>query len=287
MMKSKVSPAMPIATNTNLASSSAQRHFASAANGVQRSFERLSSGYRINNAADDAAGLAVSETLGAQIRAFSVAERNTSNAVSMSQTAESGLGQLGDILVRMRDLSVQAANGDLSSAARGNIDTEFQLLKAEIDRLSQSTKFNGKDMLAGTATTFDFQVGIGSTSSDIISVSFGGISLSNFGLSGTNVAGSDGAAAIAAIDQVDVAFATVNARRAAFGATQNRLGVSQTSTASIRTNLMASNSLIRDLDVAEESARLARGQLLMQAGVSVMAQANRQPEMALSLLGGR
>lgn len=278
---------MPLAINTNLAAFDAQRHFGSAVSMVQRSFQRLSSGYRINSAADDAAGLAVSENLSAQIRAFGVAERNTGTAGSMSQTAESGLGQIGDILIRMREIGVQAANGDLTSTSRSHLDTEFQFLKEEIERLAQATQFNGKDILGGLETTFDFQVGIGSTSSDVISVSFGGISLSNFGLSMANVAGTDRMAATGAIDQIDLAFASLNARRAAFGAAQNRLTVSATNTGAVRTNLSATNSRIRDLDFADESAQLARGQLLMQAGTSILAQANTQPQLALSLLSGR
>jgi flagellin len=277
---------MPQPINTNIATYEAQRHFAVATAGVQRNFERLSSGFRINSAADDAAGLAVSENLASQIRAYSVAERNIGNAVSMSQTAESGLSQIGDILIRMREIGVQAANGDLTSNARSDLDTEFQLLKAEIDRLAQATKFNGKDMLAGTQTTFDFQVGIGSTSSDIISVMFGGVSLSNFGISASTVAGTDRTAALSSLDQLDIAIELVSSRRASLGSAQNRLTVSQSNSQTVRTNLSASTSRIRDLDVAEETAQLARNQVLMQAGTSVLAQANTLPRMALSLLGG-
>jgi flagellin len=278
---------MPLAVHTNIASIDAQRHFSTAVGIVNRSFERLSSGYRLNSAADDAAGLAVSENLSAQIRAFAVSERNTTTAVSMTQTAETGLGQIGDILIRMREISVEAANGGIGEETRLHLDTEFQLLKAEIERLSQTTKFNGKEMLSGTETTYDFQVGIGSATSDTISVVFGGISLSSFGLSATSVAGSSQSPAVTAMDQLDAAFALVNARRAAFGAAQNRLDVSRTNTVSVRTNLTAANSKIRDLDVAEETAQLARGQVLMQAGASILSQANQQAQMALSLLGGR
>lgn len=277
---------MPSAIQIHTSSLEARRHLGAAEKLVNRSYERLSSGYRINSAADDAAGLSVSETLSAQIRAYQVAERNARNAIGMSQTAESSLGQIGDILIRMRELSVQAANGEVSGADRSIIDDEFQLLKEEVDRLALSTKFNGRDLLGGTAVTYDFQVGIGGTSADIISVQFGGISVSSIGLSAASVAGTDRSAAAQALALVDLAIANINAQRAALGVAQNRISVSESNAQSIRTQLAASNSLIRDADIAAETSNLARGQVLMQAGTSILAQANLQPKMALSLLGG-
>jgi flagellin len=277
---------MPLVINTNVSSLEAQRNINATQGRLQKSFQRLSSGYRINNASDDAAGLAVSESMVAQLRSYSVAERNTNNAISMAQTAESGLGQISGILIRMRELSVQAANGDLTSTDRGYLDTEFQALKDEIERLSQATKFNGKDMLAGSTTTIDFQVGIGTTTFDTIAVAFGGVSLTGLSLTGTNLAGSSAGAAKSAIDSVDSAFASINTLRARFGAAQNRLEVSVANTQTIRTNLSAANSRIRDVDVAEETSQLARSQVLFQAGTSVLSQANQQPQVALQLLGG-
>jgi flagellin len=277
---------MPLAIHANLTALDTRRHLASAESSVQTSYERLSSGFRINSAADDAAGLSVSETLSAQVRAIVVAERNTRNAIGMTQTADSSMGQLGDLLIRMRELAVQAANGEVSSGDRSILDDEYQLLKLELDRLAQSTKFNGKDLLGGTPTSFDFQVGIGSTSSDVITVVFGGVSISNLGLSASTLAGADRLAAFKAIDEVDQALTLLNSQRAAIGAAQNRLGVSEANSAVVRTNLTASTSLIRDADIAEESSRMARGQVLMQAGTSILAQANTQGRLALSLLGG-
>ncbi|MBM4357686.1 MAG: flagellin FliC [Deltaproteobacteria bacterium] len=277
---------MPLAIQANLTSLEARRHLATAGQSVETSYARLSSGFRINSAADDAAGLSVSETLSAQVRAIVVAERNARNAIGMTQTADSSLGQLSDLLIRMRELAVQAANGEVSSGDRSILDDEFQLLKLELDRLAQSTRFNGKDLLGGTPTAFDFQVGTGNTSSDVITVVFGGVSVSNFGLSASSLAGADRLAAFQAIGEVDAAIAALNAQRAAIGSAQNRLGVSEANSAVVRTNLTASTSLIRDVDIAEESSRMARGQVLMQAGTSILAQANMQGKLALSLLGG-
>lgn len=278
---------MPLAIQASVASLDVRRHLASAEGEVQTSYQRLSSGFRINSAADDAAGLSVSESLSAQVRAIVAAERNARNAIGMTQTADSSIGQLNDILIRMRELAMQAANGELNGNDRSILDDEFQTLKLELERLANTTIFNGKDLLAGTATTFEFQVGIGSTSSDVISVVFGGVSISNLGLSTSSLAGTTGSAAFTALDEVDAAMSLVNAQRAAFGAAQNRLSVAESNSTVARTNLTASTSLIRDTDIAAETSRMARGQVLMQAGTSVLAQANMQARLALSLLGGR
>ncbi len=275
---------MPLVINTNIASLEAQKNLANSQGVLQKSFQRLSSGYRINSASDDAAGLGVSESLKARIRSFSVAERNTTNALNMSRTAESGLGEVSGIVIRMRELAVQSANGDLSSTDRGYIDTEFGLMKEEIDRLANSTKFNSIDLLGGVATTIAFQVGISTTSSDTISVSFGAISASNLGLSGITVAGSTATNSTAAITALDSALTQVSTNRARFGAAANRLSIAVTSSQTIRTNLEAANSSIRDVDVAEETSLLSRSQVLLQAGTSVLSQANQAPQLALSLL---
>ncbi len=277
---------MALYINTNVASLESQKNLATSQKRLQQSFERLSSGFRINSAADDAAGMAVSESMRSQIRSYHVAERNANNAISMTQTAEGGLNQISGILIRMRELAVQSANGDLTSTDRGYIDTEFQLLKEEIIRLAETTEFNGKELLAGTATNFDFQVGINTSSFDTISVSFGGVDLTVLGIAASSLAGADATASVASIDSVDAAFTTINTQRSNFGAAQNRVEVSVANTQSIRTNLSAANSRIRDVDVAEETSQLARSQVLLQAGTSILAQANQQPTIALSLLNG-
>lgn len=275
---------MPLVINTNTASLEAQKSLQKSQQSLQKSFQRLSSGFRINNASDDAAGLGVSENLKARIRSFSVAERNTTNGLNMARTAESGLGEVSGIVIRMRELAVQSANGDLSSTDRSYIDTEFQAMKSEIDRLANSTNFNGIDLLGGTAASINFQVGIGTSSNDSIAVSFGGVSSSGLGLNSIAVGGSTSTNATAAITALDTALTTVSTSRASFGAASNRLSIAVSTSQTIRTNLEAANSSIRDVDVAEETSLLARSQVLLQAGTSVLAQANGAPQLALSLL---
>lgn len=275
---------MSLIVNTNVASLRAQNALEISQSTVQKSFLRLSSGFRINSAADDAAGLGISESLRAKIRGYSVAERNTNNAISMANVAEGGLAQVSSIVIRMRELAVQSANGDLTSTDRGYLDTEFQLLKDEIDRLSNSTEFNGSSLLGGTATSIAFQVGIGTTSNDVINLTFGGVTVSDLGLSGISVGGSNAVSAVAAINAMDAALGSVSTVRARFGAATNRLQISVSNTQVIRTNLAAANSAIRDVDVAEETSQLARSQVLLQAGASVLSQANQAPQLALQLI---
>jgi len=275
---------MALVINTNVASLNAQKTLNRSQAALGVSFQRLSSGFRINSASDDAAGLGVSESLKARIRSFTVAERNTNNAIGMTRTAEGGLSEVSGIVLRMRELAVQSANGDLTSTDRSYIDTEFQQMKDEIDRVANSTMFNGVDLLAGTAASINFQVGIGTTSNDTISVGFGGVSVSNLGLGSISVGGSTSTNATAAIDAVDAALTSVSTSRATFGAVQNRLAIAVTNSQTIRTNLEAANSAIRDVDVAEETSVLARTQVLLQAGTSVLSQANQAPQLALSLL---
>jgi len=179
---------------------------------------------------------------------------------------------------------VQAANGDLTATDRGYLDTEFQQLKLEMERLAEKTEFNGKEMLAGSLGAIDFQVGINTTSFDVISIQFGGVSLSNLGLTSASVTGTDATNSLSSIDAIDLAFETINSRRADFGAKQNRMEVAVASLQTIRTNVSAANSRIRDVDMASETSALARSQVLMQAGTSVLAQANQVPQIALSLL---
>jgi len=276
---------MPLYINTNIASTKAQNALSRNQFSLQKSYERLSSGFRINTAADDAAGMGISESLKARIRSFTVAERNTNNGISMAKTAEGGLGEISTVIIRMRELAVQSANGDLTSTDRSFLDTEFQLLKDEILRLAETTQFNTKEMLAGTQATVDFQVGINTTSFDTISVTFGGISISGLGLSGVDVAGTTGVNANTAIDALDAALTSVSTRRSELGAAVNRLAYAVSNSQTIRGNLEAANSSIRDVDVASETSNLARSQVLLQAGTSVLVQANQAPQVALSLLG--
>ena len=275
---------MALYINTNVASLQAQKNLSGSTMGLQKSFERLSSGYRINSAGDDAAGLAISESLKAQTRSMAVAERNANNGISMVNTAEGGLGEMSDMLIRMRELAVQSSNGDLTTNDRANIDVEYQELVSEIDRVSNTTEFNGTELLSGAAANIDFQVGIGTSADDRITVGFGGVDTTTLGVAATSVTGADATNAQAAITALDTALDTVSSRRASFGAANNRLQVAVSNTQTIRTNLEAANSRIRDVDVAEETSKMARSQVLQQAGTSVLAQANQAPQLALSLL---
>lgn len=277
---------MALVINTNIASLEAQRNLGRSQNALATTFQKLSSGLRINTAADDASGLAISENMQAQIRSFGTAERNANNAVSMAQVAEGALGQMSSILSRMRELAVQGANGDLNNTDRTYLNTEFVSLRDEIDRMVQSTKFNGKDLLSGPSVSIDFQVGINNTAADKISVDFGNVTLTALGINATTVDGADATNSLAAIDSVEAAIATISGRRADYGAVMNRLQLTVANTQSMRTNLSAANSRIRDVDVAEETAAMARSQVLSQAGVSVLSQANQAPQLAMKLLGG-
>jgi flagellin len=277
---------MPLYINTNVASMEAQRSLSANQSSLSTSFQRLSSGMRINTAADDAAGLAIAEQMKADIRSYSVAERNTLNAVSMAQTAEGALSQVTAILQRLRELSVQSANGDLTANDRGYLDSEFQAMKAEVTRIVDSTKFNGKDLLSGAANPIDFQVGIDNTASDRLTVTFGNVSLTTLGINASTVGGATPTSSQAAIDEVDAAIAIVSSRRADFGAALNRMQVTVSNLQSMRTNLSAAHSRIRDVDVAEESSQLARTQVLNQAATAILSQANQSPQMALQLLKG-
>jgi flagellin len=275
---------MPLVINTNVSSLEAQKSLNKSQQTLMRSFQRLSSGFRINTASDDAAGMAVSENLRSRIASFKVAERNTNTAVSMTVTAEGGLGEISSVVTRMRELAVQSANGDLTSTDRGYLDTEFQLLSSEIDRLSASTQYASTALLSGTSVTISFQVGINTTTNDVIAVNFGGVSVSALGLCNLGVGGSVATSAQSAINSLDSALTIVSTYRARFGAATNRLNIAIQNSQTIRNNLEAANSAIRDVDVAGETSVLARAQVLLQAGTSVLAQANQQPNLSLALL---
>jgi flagellin len=276
---------MALVLQTNVASLDAQKNLASTQHSLQTNFQRLSSGYRINSAADDASGLAISESLRSQVGSFTVAERNANNAISMAQTAEGSLGQISGIMGRMRELAVQGSNGDLGTTDRDYLQTEFSALADEIDRIASSSKYNGKDLLAGAATDITFQVGINNSASDQIKVSFGGVSLTDLKLDKTSVDGADSTNSLAAIDAVDAAQTSVSTMRASYGAAMNRLQTTVSNIQTFRSNLSAANSRIRDADVAEEAAQMSRNQVLQQAGAAVLAQANQSPQVALKLLG--
>jgi flagellin len=275
---------MALVIQTNVASLQAQQNLNSVSKGLSLSFNRLSSGFRINSAADDAAGLAISESFKSQIRSYSVAERNANDGISMAQTGEGALGQVSNMLARMRELAVQASNGSQSSADRGFLNTEFTQLQSEIDRIQKSTKYDGNSLITATTSSVSFQVGINNATTDQIAVTFGGLTLTTLLAATTVVSGTGATAALNAIDRIDAALTTVSTTRAKFGAVMNRFDVTTANIQTARTNLTAANSRIRDVDVAEESASLSRSQVLSQAAAAVLAQANQAPQLALGLL---
>jgi len=280
---------MAISIVTNPASLNAQRNLNRTQSTVGKSLARLSSGLRINGASDDAAGLAISEKLKSQTRSLSQAERNANDAVSLLQTAEGAMNETSGLLIRMRELAVQSGNDTVGSTERQFLQNELNDLRAEVDRIAEVTEFNGRKLVDGTASAVTFQVGINNTTNDRIQV---GINDMHAAALGTSTAASLGAVNIntitgaqSALNVLDDAITDVSAGRAEIGAVQNRLSVTIQNLATARENLSAANSRIRDVDVASESAELTKNSILMQAGVSVLAQANQQPSMALSLLG--
>ena len=274
---------MALFINTNVSSLEAQRNLNYNEAQLSQSFDRLSGGLRINSAKDDAAGLAISESLKSQIRSFTVAERNACDGISMAQTAEGSLGQVHDILGRMRELAVQASNGSLTSTDRDFLQTEFSSLQHEITRIQGSAKFNGRSLVGSVASTITLQVGLDAVSSDQIQVTLGGVALTSIANSAA-ISGSGASTALASLAVIDAAISSVSTARSSFGAAMNRLEVAQSNIETMRLNLSAANSRITDVDVASETSTMSRNQVLAQAGVSVLAQANQLPTMALSLL---
>lgn len=247
---------------------------------------KLSSGERITRASDDAAGLAISENLKAHIRGNRQAKRNANDAISMIQTAEGGLSEISNIIIRLRELSVQAASDTVGSTERGFSDIEFQQLKEEIDRISKSAEFNGIPLLDGSGGMLEFQVGV-HNDPILDRLRYDGTkantTLASLGLTGETVTTKEGAQTT--LKKLDDALVQINGVRADLGATQNRLSSTINNLSISDENLSAAKSRIRDVDVAAETADLARNNILVQAGTSVLSQANQAPNMALKLLG--
>ena len=274
---------MAINIQTNYAALSAQKNLSGNQKLLAGSFQRLSSGYRVNSAADDAAGLAISESMKSQIRSYTVAQRNASDAQSMAQTAEGALGDVHDIMGRMRELAMQSANGDLGTTDRGYVNTEFKSLQAEVTRIQASAKFNGKQLINATPTTTTFQVGLNNTASDQIKVTFGGVQLTAITANTADLSTATGA--LNALATIDTAIQNVSTARSNFGTAMNRMDFATSNIQTMQLNITAANSRIRDVDVASETANLSRNQVLTQAGTAVLAQANQIPQLALSLIG--
>jgi flagellin len=271
---------MGLRINTNVAAMTAQRNLQTVSQRLHGNFARLSSGLRIAAASDDAAGLGISERMRSQIRSFAVASRNAQDGISLTQTAEGSLHEVSNMLNRLRELHVQAANGTLSAEDRATIQVEVDAVVAEIDRVATATQFNGVNILDNTSA-IAIQVGI--ESGDTIDVNAVDVQAATLGVDALDV--SDTTNASAGLDLIDTAIDSVNTARGDLGAQQNRMVSAFASIQNIRENLSAAESRIRDVDVAYETADLTRNSILQQAATSVLAQANVQPQLALALLG--
>jgi flagellin len=275
---------MGLRVNTNTAAINAQRNLATVTNNVTGNFRRLSTGLRISTAADDAAGLAISERLRSQVRSLDQAKRNANDGISLVQTAEGALNEVSSILTRLRELAIQSSNGSVSNQDKETLDQEFQSLVSEVDRIGRSTEFSGIKLLDGSATSVTFQVGLGTTSGiDTLSVSLSPTLSTSLSMSSLDIG--SGGATTTAITSIDAAINSVSALRGTLGAVQNRLGITVNNLAITTENLTAAESRIRDVDIAYETAQLTRNSILQQASISVLAQANAQPQSALRLLG--
>lgn len=275
---------MGLQINTNIAAMNAYRNLSSTQGAMATSLERLSSGLRINRAADDAAGLAISEKLRAQTNGLDQATSNAQDAISLVQTAEGALNETHSILQRMRQLSVQSANDTNTSDDRAAIQKEVTALNSELDRIASTTQFNGQNLLdgtGGTAGSFTFQ--IGANSGQTVSVAFAKADTTTLGTGAVDVTTQAGAAS--ALTAVDAAIKTVSGDRADLGAVQNRLQHTINSLSVASENSAAAESRIRDTDMAKEMTSFTRSQILQQAGVSMLAQANSAPQSVLKLLG--
>ncbi len=271
---------MGLRVNTNLFSMTAARNLSNVSERLGGNFARLSSGLRIASAADDAAGLGISERMRAQIRSLAAAGRNTQDGISLVQTAEGALNEVNANLTRMRELAIQASNGTLNTGDRTALDEEFQELITEIDRIADQTDFNGIELLDGSTTSLDIQVG--TEDGETITITLDDMNVAVLGLTDDLTTTSN---ASAALSNIDTAIDSVTSFRSELGAFQNRLQSTVRSIATASENLSAAESRIRDVDVAFETADLTRNTILQQAAVSVLAQANVQPQLALSLLG--
>lgn len=275
---------MALFIQTNTSSLEAQKNLVANQSNLTKSFNRLSSGFRINSAADDAAGLAISEGMKSQIRSYSVAERNAADGISMAQTAEGALGEVHGVLGRMRELSIQGSNGTLTSTDRGYIQAEFAALKSEIGRIQGSAKFNNRLLVNATGSTIKLQVGLNNTASDQINITVGGMQLTTLLATGTTLGGTTATNALNAIATIDAAISAVSTQRSKFGSIMNRLEVATNNIQTMRLNISSANSRIRDVDVAYETSMMSKNQVLTQSGVSILAQANQLPQMAAGLL---
>ena len=276
---------MSLTVNTNVSALNAYRNLSGTQGSLGSSLEKLSSGFRINRAADDAAGLAISEGMRSQIGGMKQAVRNAQDGISLVQTAEGALQEVHSILQRMRDLSVQGANDTNNTAARSNIATEMGQLSEELGRIAESTEFNGTKLLDGTASALNFQVGAAGNTTSAISVNLTEANVSTVASTVSALTVDTHANAQAAIEAIDTEISSVSTARAELGAYQNRFDHTIKNLNVAVENLSASESRIRDTDMAQEMMNFTRSQILSQAGTAMLAQANQVPQGVLRLLG--
>ena len=268
--------------NTNVMALNAQNMLSGNQSAVSKSINKLSSGLRINSAADDAAGLAISEKMRSQIRGLNQAESNAQDGISLIQTAEGALQQTTDILQRMRELTVKAENtGVLSDKDQEAIKVEVEALKLEIDRIANSTQFNNKNLLDGNATSLSFKIGANSGNTfDTLTISIDGMSTTSLDVGGINIIDNPSGA----LESIDAAIVAVSSQRASLGAVQNRMEYAIESLSATSENLTAAESRIRDVDMADEMVSYTKNNILQQSAMAMLAQANQQPQQILSLL---
>jgi flagellin len=276
---------MAMSIRTNVASLNAQKNLMGTENMLNSSLSKLSSGFRITKAGDDAAGLGISSNLTAQIASYNQAARNASDGISLVQTAEGALNETNNILTRLRELAMQAGSDGVGDTERTFIQSEVDQLTLELDRVANSAEFNGAALLNGAGATLEFQVGIRTDdTNDRIQVDLTALDATSGTLVGT-LDYTDRDTARDHIADIDAAIESVATQRATLGAIGNRFNTVSNTIRTASENLSAANSRIRDVDVAEETSAMSRAQVLMQAGVSVLAQANQMPQMAMKLLG--
>ncbi len=277
---------MAMSIRTNIASLNAQRNLYSAQATLDTSLSRLSSGFRITKAGDDAAGLGISSKLESQIRSYGQAVRNANDGLSVIQSTESALNESANILTRLRELAMQSASDGIGDTERGYVQKEASALVDELERIAQVSEYNGTKLLNGaSASGLDFQVGLGATINDKINFNTIDATTTASGLGVTGLSLASKASATGVLATIDAALAKVSDARATLGANGNRLQSAINNIQAFSESLSAANSRIKDVDVAEETSRMARAQILSQAGVSVLAQANQAPQLALKLLG--
>ncbi len=275
---------MGMRITTNVAAINAQRNMVNTQRGLQNSMAQLSSGSRINKSADDAAGLAISENMKAQIKSSAQARRNANDGISLVQTAEGGLTEISNTVTRLRELGIQASSDTIGDRERGYINLEVEQLKAEMERIANTASWNSTKLLDGTTPVFDFQVGLFATENDVISFdsSQNVSTLDALGLTEVDFTTKEGARS--ALVSLDDAQSNINGMRSNLGALQNRLTSTVDTLAVTEENLSAANSRIRDTDVAAATSDLARNSVLQQAGTATLAQANQSTQLALKLL---